>query len=101
MATVTKRIWHYRRNLRRSTLALSTVAIAAGLALGSGALSPTSAFASEHQGVERDGTAHIQAISGPYDSWDTCNRDRLAAYHMGYRTTPCFLDPQGWFFQYF
>lgn len=100
MATATTRLRHYRRNLRRSTLALSTAAIAAGLALG-GALSPASAFASEHRGSETDGTVHTRALHGPYDSWDQCRLDRQAADLIGYTTTPCFRDPQGWFFQYF
>ncbi|MEO3868874.1 hypothetical protein ABGB18_08600 [Nonomuraea sp. B12E4] len=101
MATVTTRLGHYRRHLRRSTLALSTVAIAAGLALGGGALPSASAFAGEHRGTEMDGTVHTQALSGPYVSFKQCNLDRNAAEQIYDRTTPCFHDPQGWFFQYF
>jgi hypothetical protein len=101
MATTTTRLRLYRRNLRRSKLTLSTVALAAGLALGSGAISPASAFANEHRATEQDGPVHTQSIAGPYVSWEQCNSYRQAAESLGYRTTPCFHDPQGWFFQFF
>ncbi|WP_405573657.1 hypothetical protein OG418_49495 [Streptomyces phaeochromogenes] len=99
MATATTWLRHYRRNMRRSTLALSTVALAVGLVLGSGAISPASA--NEHQGTEQDGTVHIQTLAGPYNSWDQCRSYRQAAQSLGYSTTPCWHDPQGWFFQFF
>lgn len=101
MATVTTRLRPYRRNLRRPTLALSTVVLAVGLALGGGALSPASAFASEHRGTEQDGTVHIQAWAGPFASWDVCSVTRRYMDSLGYRTTPCIHEPEGWFFQYF
>ncbi|MDP9794288.1 hypothetical protein J2S43_002800 [Catenuloplanes nepalensis] len=101
MATATTRLRPYRRIVRRAALALSTVALAAGLALVGGALSPASASAGEHGGAERDGTVHLLALLGPYKTWEQCNIVRDLYDARGYETTPCFKDPQGWFLQYF
>lgn len=64
-ATVTTWRRQYRRKLRHWPRVLATVAIAAGLALGVGAVSSAPAFAGEHQGTERTGSAHPQALAGP------------------------------------
>jgi hypothetical protein len=101
MVTATARLRPHRRNSRRSTLALSTVALAAGLAQGGGALSPASALANEHRVTDQGGAVHIESIAGPYISWSQCSSYRQGAESLGYSTTPCFHDPQGWFFQFF
>ena len=93
-----KRIRHYRR---RAALALSGVAITAGLALAGGALSSATAFAGETQTAAKDDIVRPLAISGPYVDFYQCNQDRMAADLIYESTTPCFQDPQGWFFQYF
>lgn len=96
MATIATRLRPDRRKVRRLTRAVSTVAIAAGLVLGGGALASAPAAASEN-----DGTVSIQAFEGPFPRWDYCNTDRRAAESLGYNTTPCFRDPDGWYYQYF
>lgn len=100
MVTVTTRLRPDRRKLRRFTRAVSTVAIAAGLMLGGGALSSTPAVAGEHAGTDA-GNVSIQAFEGPFPRWDYCNTDRNWAEYFGYDTTPCFRDPDGWYYQYF
>ncbi|THV41219.1 hypothetical protein [Glycomyces buryatensis] len=100
MATTATRLRPDRRKLRRLTRAVSTVAIAAGLMLGAGALSSAPAAASEHAGTD-DGTVSIQAFAGPFAFWDYCQMDRQAAQYQGYDVTPCFRDPDGWYYQYF
>ncbi len=99
MATITTRLRPDRPRGRRLTRAVSTIAIAAGLVLGGSALSAAPAVASEPAGT--DGTVSIQAFEGPFPRWDYCNTDRRAAESMGYDTTPCFKDPDGWYYQYF
>ncbi|WP_026931567.1 hypothetical protein [Glycomyces tenuis] len=83
------------------TRAVAAVAIAAGIGLGGGALSSAPAFADEPTAAE-DGTAGIQAFAGPFLTWSDCNFDReIAEYVYDYDTTPCFRDPDGWYYQYF
>lgn len=101
MATVTTT--RPRLDRRKLRLALSTVALAVALALalGSSAFSPASAETGEHRATQTVGTVQPLALSGPWPSWDECNISRDLMEYYGYDTTPCFHDPQGWFFQYF
>jgi hypothetical protein len=97
MATVTTT--RPRLNRWKLRLALSTVALA--VALGSSAFSPASAETGEHRATPTVGTVQPLALSGPWPSWNECNISRGLMIYYGYDTTPCFHDPQGWFFQYF
>ncbi|MGN9821633.1 hypothetical protein ACTMUQ_40755 [Streptomyces sp. SD11] len=97
MATVTTT--RPRLDPRKLRLALSAVALA--VALGSSAFSPASAQTGEHQAIQTVGTVQPLALSGPWPSWNECNISRDLMIYYGYDTTPCFRDPQGWFFQYF
>lgn len=98
MATVTNT--RPRLNRRKLRLALSTGALAVALALGSSAFSPASAETGEHRATQTVGTVQPLALSGPWPSWNECNISRGLMIYYGYDTTPCFKDPQGWFFQY-
>lgn len=103
MATVTTT--RPRLDQRKLRLALSTVALA--VALGSSAFSPASADTGEHRATQTVGitqtvgTVQPLALSGPWPSWKECNISRDLMRYYGYDTTPCWRDPQGWFFQYF
>jgi hypothetical protein len=85
-------------------IALSTVALA--VALGGSAFSPASAETGEHRATQTArttqtvGTVQPLALSGPWPSWNECKISRDLMRYYGYDTTPCFKDPQGWFFQY-
>lgn len=97
MATTATRLRPDRRKVRRLTRAVSTFAMAACLVLGGSALVAAPAAAGEPE----DGTVSVQAFEGPFQFWDYCNTDRRAAERLGYDTTPCFRDPDGWYYQYF
>ena len=97
MATVTST--RPRLVQRKVRVALSTVALA--VALGSSAFTPAAAETGEHRAIQAVGTVQPLALSGPWPSWNECKISRDLMRYYGYDTTPCFRDPQGWFFQYF
>lgn len=98
MATVTTT--RPRLDRQKVRLTLSTVALAVALAIGSSAFSPASAETREHRPTQTVGTVQPLALSGPWPSWKECNISRDLMRYYGYDTTPCWRDPQGWFFQY-
>lgn len=77
---------------------LGIAAIVFGLALG-GAMTPASASVAEPVRSAADDVVRPQAIQGPFTSFQQCSLDRNAAISQGRRVTPCFKDPQGWFYQ--
>lgn len=98
MATVTTT--RARINRRKLRLALSTAALAVALALTSNAFTPASVETVDHRATQTAGTVQPLALSGPWPSWNECKTSRDLMRYYGYDTTPCFKDPQGWFFQY-
>jgi hypothetical protein len=86
--------------MRKFARTLSTVAITAGLVLGGGALTSASAAASGHPGTGKD-AVHPLVLVGPFSDYDSCTFERRFHEERGFETTPCFVDPDGWYFQYF
>ena len=99
MVATTTRVRPDRRNSRHITRAVSTVALAAALVLGSAAIAPASAVASEYRGTGQDTAAAAWTFIGPLPSYTNCATLRAWYQNSGYSTTPCFLDPDGWYFQ--
>lgn len=97
MATNTTQLRPERRTVRRMARGVATVAMAAGLMLGGGALAASPASAGPDAG---SGGAVIAAtdFQGPFQFWDYCQIDRKGAQALGYRVTPCFKDPDGWYY---
>ncbi len=97
MATNTTQLRPERRTVRRTARAVSAVAMAAGLILGGGALASAPAAASPNATTDSVTSAGFH-FEGPFAFWDYCQMDRKGAQAHGYEVTPCFKDPDGYYY---
>ncbi|GAB3995467.1 hypothetical protein GCM10029992_12780 [Glycomyces albus] len=85
------------RPVKRMVRAVGTVAMAAGLMLGGAAVASAPAAAGPSAGTESTVSAGFH-FEGPFAFWDYCQMDRKGAQAHGYEVTPCFKDPDGYYY---